>query len=85
MLSDARMLGERDIVSALGPSRRHQAETPNPSVPAAHAPRAEAPVVTREAVEEALREVAGNRSAAARRLGLSRRAFYRRLESFGLQ
>jgi len=31
-----------------------------------------------------LRSVAGNKQAAARILGLSRRAFYRRLERFGL-
>jgi two-component system response regulator HydG len=39
----------------------------------------------REAVERALDEAGGNKSAAARRLGLSRRAFYRRLDSFGLR
>jgi DNA-binding NtrC family response regulator len=79
MLSDGRMLGERDIVSALGPETR---------IP----PESQAPVAatdwtepTREAVEQALREVAGNRSAAARRLGLSRRALYRRLDSFGIR
>ena len=85
MLSDGRMLGERDIVSALGTTARPEAEAPKASVSAANTHSAEAPAVTREAVEETLREVAGNRSAAARRLGLSRRAFYRRLESFGLQ
>ena len=86
MLSDGRMLGERDIVSALGNATRPQVEAPEASVSAAvSAHRAEALTLTREAVEEALREVAGNRSAAARRLGLSRRAFYRRLESFGLR
>lgn len=85
MLSDGRMLGERDIVSALGTTTRPDAEAPKTAVSAADTHRAEAPELTREAVEEALREVAGNRSAAARRLGLSRRAFYRRLESFGLQ
>ena len=85
MLSDGRMLGERDIVSALGTTTRPDAEAPKASVSAVNTQRAEAPALTREAVKEALREVAGNRSAAARRLGLSRRAFYRRLESFGLQ
>ena len=85
MLSDGRMLGERDIVSALGTTARPDAEAPNASVSAANTYPVEAPAVTREAVEEALREAAGNRSAAARRLGLSRRAFYRRLESLGLQ
>ena len=85
MLSDGRMLGERDLMSALGTTARSDAGAPAAAVSAVHPQPADVPAVTREAVEEALREVAGNRSAAARRLGLSRRAFHRRLESFGLQ
>jgi DNA-binding NtrC family response regulator len=83
MLSDGRMLGERDIASALGSATRLTAE---PGALVAREPTRlrEAPAITREAVEQALRDETGNRSAAARRLGLSRRAFYRRLESFGL-
>ena len=85
MLTDGRMLGERDIISALGTAARASAG-PSDTQPADDGNRrSDAPVVTRDDVEEALRQVAGNRSAAARRLGLSRRAFYRRLESFGLQ
>jgi DNA-binding NtrC family response regulator len=83
MLSDGRMLGERDIVAALGTTARAVAE-PEPPTTAEDTRPAEAPDITREAIEQALREEAGNRSAAARRLGLSRRAFYRRLETFGL-
>jgi DNA-binding NtrC family response regulator len=83
MLSDGRMLGERDIVAALGSTARAVAE-PEPPATAEDTRPAEAPDITREAIEQALREEAGNRSAAARRLGLSRRAFYRRLETFGL-
>jgi len=81
MLSDGRMLTEHDIVSALGTIARPNAGAPNAVVGSVR----EARVLTRHDIEEVLREVAGNRSAAARRLGLSRRAFYRRLESFGLQ
>ncbi len=38
-----------------------------------------------ETIERALQQVGGNRSAAARRLGVSRRALYRRLDAFGLR
>jgi DNA-binding NtrC family response regulator len=40
--------------------------------------------VQRARIVDVLRSVAGNKQAAARILGLSRRAFYRRLERFGL-
>ncbi len=40
--------------------------------------------ITRQAVAEALRESGGNVSAAARRLGISRAALYRRMEKYGL-
>jgi DNA-binding NtrC family response regulator len=42
------------------------------------------PPVDRERLLSALEEARGNKAVAARRLGLSRRAFYRRLEQFGL-
>ena len=38
----------------------------------------------REMVVQAIEKAKGNRSRAAEYLGLSRRAFYRRLEKFGL-
>ena len=38
----------------------------------------------RERIVDVLRTVAGNKQAAARILGVSRRAFYRRLERYGL-
>ncbi len=40
--------------------------------------------LTRQAVAQALRESGGNVSAAARRLGISRAALYRRMEKYGL-
>lgn len=85
ILSDGRMLGERDVVSALGNGARHDAEVPEAVSAATSTHQSDALALTREAVEQALREAAGNRSAAARRLGLSRRALYRRLDSFGLR
>jgi len=83
MLSDGQMLGERDIVSALGTTTGPQAGVREASLSADSHPAAPL-ALTREAVEQALRDEAGNRSAAARRLGVSRRALYRRLDSFGL-
>ena len=43
------------------------------------------PELDRSAIEQALQQVGGNRSAAARKLGISRRALYRRLDTFGLR
>jgi DNA-binding NtrC family response regulator len=43
------------------------------------------PELDRGMIERALQQVGGNRSAAARRLGISRRALYRRLDTFGLR
>jgi len=40
--------------------------------------------VERERLVDVLRSVAGNKQAAARTMGISRRAFYRRLERYGL-
>ena len=58
----------------------------------AHAPSAPAPAgpatrledVERDAVAEAMRAAQGNVSEAARRLGVSRAALYRRLDKHGL-
>jgi transcriptional regulator of acetoin/glycerol metabolism len=41
--------------------------------------------LTPESVREALQQAGGNKSQAARALGLSRRAFYRRLEALGIR
>jgi two-component system response regulator HydG len=85
MLSDGRILGEHEILSAVH-GDVHALVTPRASVSGTEAARSSRAIaLTREAVEQALRDTAGNRSAAARRLGLSRRALYRRLDSFGLR
>ena len=82
MLCDGRILSERDVVSAIGPSRDDL-----PAEPAAvsQAVRAPSTPLDRARVEQVLQEVGGNRSAAARALGVSRRALYRRLDAFGLR
>jgi two-component system, NtrC family, response regulator HydG len=85
MASESRLLTERDVLTALsghhGPTAAAAAAVPAP-------PRsngAAQPEVTRDQVEQALQQVGGNRSQAARRLGISRRALYRRLDTFGLR
>ena len=80
MLSEGRILQERELLSVLGASgcHRHAAPSERPA-------NGNAREVDRHAVETALQRVGGNRSAAARILGISRRALYRRLDSFGLR
>ena len=86
MLSDGTLLSERELVGAFGPEQ----VAPIYSAAAAASPKA-APVKTgpvpapleameREHILDVLRQVDGNRMAAAKLLGISRRALYRRLE-----
>jgi two-component system response regulator HydG len=84
MLSEGRMLSERELLSALGGAPR---AVPAPvAAPEASAAEADAePELDRRTIEQVLQQVGGNRSAAARLLGISRRAFYRRLDTFGLR
>ena len=83
ILSDGRILHERELLSVLGNAGRP------PVVATAPQPRSaepeEGPELDRQTVEQALQRVGGNRSAAARILRISRRALYRRLDSFGLR
>ena len=84
MLSDGRILHERELVSVLGGAARR----PIPAAAVRKPTAAElepAPEIDRQTVEHALQQVGGNRSAAARMLRISRRALYRRLDSFGLR
>jgi two-component system response regulator AtoC len=83
MLADGTLLSERELAGAFGPEGQ-----PRPSGSAAksrHAGEgapATAPLeeIEREHILEVLRQVNGNRMAAAKLLGISRRALYRRLE-----
>jgi two-component system response regulator HydG len=84
MLSESHLLSERELVAAMGAALRSR--VPMSSVQrrpeSAVAATAE---VTSESVREALQQAGGNKSQAARALGLSRRAFYRRLETLGIR
>jgi len=83
MLCEGRMLSERDIESALARGQKDTGAQPVGS-PRGNVGAADEPL-DRDRVERALHQVGGNRSAAARLLGVSRRALYRRLDSFGLR
>jgi DNA-binding NtrC family response regulator len=78
MLADTAVLTERDIVAAMpqrpGPARR------DPLVETAARTLADdVGLLEREQIERVLQEVRGNKTEAARRLGLSRRTLYRKL------
>jgi DNA-binding NtrC family response regulator len=82
MLSDGHVLTERELLSAMGSAARAQATAPRPQAPPA--PRPPSPELDLATAQDALQRAGGNKSEAARALGLSRRAFYRRLESLGI-
>jgi DNA-binding NtrC family response regulator len=86
MMSDGTLVSERELAGAFGPERLDS--SPYRAVHAAlhknHAREADGPApleaIEREHILDVLRQVNGNRMAAARVLGISRRALYRRLE-----
>src|SRR5262249_4552760 len=79
MLADGSVLSERELQGAFGPEAPASRTRPE-AVPG----RAEVPAalddIEREHIVDVLRQVNGNRMAAAKVLGISRRALYRRLE-----
>ena len=83
MLSDGRILHERELIAVLGGAVRRPA--PAAATLPARDEQEDSPELDRQTVEHALQQVGGNRSAAARILRISRRALYRRLDSFGLR
>ena len=85
MLSDGHILSEREVLDSLGGVVRPLGSPDSRAArPTAQAARPE-PELDRDRVQLVLQKVAGNKSAAARELGVSRRALYRRLETFGLR
>ncbi len=85
MQSDGRVLTEREVLAALGGTGRPPAAAEVRATPVEVKQAAPVAELTRELVEQVLQRVGGNRSAAARELGVSRRALYRRLDAFGLR
>ncbi len=87
MLAEGTVISERELAGAFGPDVPHRAIEPVASTrPARSTPDAAAagtlPLerIERDHILEVLRQVRGNRMAAAKLLGISRRALYRRLE-----
>jgi DNA-binding NtrC family response regulator len=79
MLAEGPYLTDRDV------SRDDVARRPAEESAVDRGPGPENPdSAEREHLVEVLRSVAGNKQAAARTMGISRRAFYRRLERYGL-
>ena len=91
ILADGTQLSERELEGAFGPQRGAQpygspgakarVESRGAESSAGAAPLEE---IEREHILEVLRQVNGNRMAAAKVLGISRRALYRRLERHNL-
>jgi DNA-binding NtrC family response regulator len=83
MLSEGRLLTEREVLAALGGIP----PAANTDTPTEADERVEnvGRKLDRSTVVNALQQVGGNRSAAARLLGISRRALYRRLDQFDVR
>ena len=75
ILSEAGIITERELSSALSPASAPPA-TPAPDA----APDDRLSTLQQHQVERVLEEAGGNKSEAARRLGISRRALYRRID-----
>jgi len=78
ILSEAGMITERDLASAL--TTRSLARAADGDGP----PDDRLSTLQRRQVERVLEETGGNKSEAARRLGISRRALYRRIDEMNL-
>ncbi len=79
MLAEGPYLTDRDV-DRDAVARRRPEESAVDRGPTPESPDS----VERERLVDVLRSVAGNKQAAARTMGISRRAFYRRLERYGL-
>ena len=83
MLTDGTLVSERELAGAFGPELQAyaaaRARGPEPLARASEPP-AQLDAIEREHILDVLRQVNGNRMAAAKVLGISRRALYRRLE-----
>jgi two-component system response regulator HydG len=87
MITEGTVISERELAGAFGADaqaapRSRPAESPSART-STDAP-AELEQVEREHIVDVLRQVGGNRMAAAKVLGISRRALYRRLDRHGI-
>jgi two-component system, NtrC family, response regulator HydG len=74
MLADGEFITERELSGTFWPAAPGSLDSATPAAE-----------LDRERLQSALAEAGGNKAHAARALGLSRRALYRRLEQFGLK
>ena len=84
MLAEGTLLSERELAGAFGPETQApsppRARIAGPVAGAAPSRRRRSTTIEREHILDVLRQVNGNRMAAAKVLGISRRALYRRLD-----
>jgi DNA-binding NtrC family response regulator len=80
MLTDGTLVSERELAGAFGPDLAKVGRSRMADVPHREAGAAPLDEIERAHILDVLRQVNGNRMAAARVLGISRRALYRRLD-----
>ena len=89
IVSENRILSERDFLAALAPQRSSSDSLAAAAAPAAVADLpddddAQLSSAQRDHIEMVLKQVSGNKAAAAKRLGISRRSLYRWIERLNL-
>ena len=82
MLADDLTLNDRDVAAAMPSIREPERPSSRPAVP--EGPSEDLDAIERGHIVRVLAETRGNKLVAARRLGISRRTLYRRLERHGL-
>jgi DNA-binding NtrC family response regulator len=85
MLTDGTLISERELSGAFGPENPGTVRTRSAEGPRAVEMPAQLDEIERAHILDVLRQVNGNRMAAAKVLGISRRALYRRLERHHLE
>jgi two-component system, NtrC family, response regulator AtoC len=85
MLTDGTLISERELSGAFGPENQGTMRTRAAEGPRAVEMPAQLDEIERAHILDVLRQVNGNRMAAAKVLGISRRALYRRLERHHLE
>jgi DNA-binding NtrC family response regulator len=85
MLAEDMTLNDRDVAAAMPSSREPERPAPRPAaVQVTEGPSQDLEAIERGHIGRVLAETRGNKLVAARRLGISRRTLYRRLERHGL-